>query len=103
MAQHAKKTRIEVNMFWNLRHQLAEEAKKSGDPNVPNFKNALVDICWSSSEKQKGAPPTQRGVGKERKNLLFEKVVNPNGRQLEESLTQVAVKPKIPQTPRSDT
>jgi len=59
-------------MFWNLRHQLAEEAKKSGDPNVPNFKNALVDICWSSSEKQKGAPPTQRGVGKERKNVRFE-------------------------------
>jgi len=51
MAQQGKKT---LNMFRNLRNKLVEEAKKSGEPAVPNLKGALVDVRAPSGEKKEG-------------------------------------------------
>jgi len=59
-------------MFGSLRNKLAEEAKKSGELEVANLKEALVDVRTSSSKKNNVVPPTQKTMGKESKKLKVE-------------------------------
>jgi len=56
-------------MFRSLRNELAGEAKKFREPQVPNLKGALVDVHAPNGRKRNVMVTAQKKVGKEMKKL----------------------------------
>lgn len=61
-----------MSLYCNLRKKLVEEAKKVGDPKVPNMKEPLVEVCVQGETKRKMMKLVSRGVGKDMKRVSVE-------------------------------